>query len=208
MLTDDDLIKECKAYNQAAQKALYMRFAPKMKGVCMRYAGDQEEVKDILQEGFIKVYSNISSFSGSGSLEGWIRRIMVNTAISYYKKNKKYRFERVEFMEDGQSKEISGEVNFLEESDQEESEFNILLERGFSPEELLKALNALPEPFRMVFNLFYLENNSHKEIAGLLSIDERTSRTRLFRSKKMLQEHLCCLAKDKKEEEREVLKSK
>jgi len=174
MLTDADLIKECKKYNPAAQKALYYKYAPVMKGLCIRYTNSTEDAKDILQEGFIKVFSNISSYSGSGSIEGWIKKIIVNTAISYYRKNSKHYFEDITTIKD----------NFAED---EESGLELY---NFTQEDLMNCLGLLPIEFRYVFNLFYLENHSHKDIATILSIDEKTSRTRLFRARKMLKQHL------------------
>lgn len=174
MLTDADLIKECKKYNPAAQKALYYKYAPVMKGLCIRYTNSIEDAKDILQEGFIKVFSNISSYSGAGSIEGWIKKIIVNTAISYYRKSSKQYFEDITTVKD----------NIVEEEENRLELYN------FTQEDLTNSLSKLPIEFRYVFNLFYLENNSHKEIATILSIDEKTSRTRLFRARKMLKEDL------------------
>lgn len=173
MLTDADLIKECKKYNPAAQKALYYRYAPVMKGLCIRYTNNGEDAKDILQEGFIKVFSNINSYSGTGSIEGWIKRIIVNTAISYYRKNSKHHFEDITTIKD----------NITEDEESELELYNI------TQEDLINSLSILPMGFRYVFNLFYIENHSHKDIANILSIDEKTSRTRLYRARKMLKEH-------------------
>lgn len=183
MLSEADLIRGCKNYNRAAQQELYLRFSPKMRAVCIRYLGNQEECKDILQDGFVKVFSNIHLYAGTGSLEGWIRRVIVNTAITYCKKQKKYNHKDIGELED----------DMIADHSEEEAEFEnmeVIAFEKLSAEELIASLNILAEPFRLVFNLYYLEGYSHKEIGTLLSIQERTSRTRLFRGRKILQKHV------------------
>jgi RNA polymerase sigma-70 factor, ECF subfamily len=180
MLSESELIAGCKEFNESAQKTLYFQYAFKMKGVCIRYASNKEDAKDIMQEGFIKVFSNIRSYNAKGSLEGWIRRIMVNTAIDHYNKNKKYQRQSVD-------------IDFAEEHE----DSGVFFEHGnenhdpeFTEDELLNALNKLPTEFRIVFNMHYLEDYSHKDISEVLNIEENTSRTRLYRAKKLLQKQL------------------
>jgi len=182
MLTEAELIKGCKEDNRASQKALYDIYAPKMKAICQRYS-NPEEAKDILQEGFLKVFSKINSYSNQGSFEGWIKRIMINTAINHYKKNNKIKHIGI------------SEVENL--SSEEDSESDLIFQAGYSEKDLMTALCSLPEPFKIVFNLYYIEDHSHLEISNLLSIDESTSRTRLFRAKKILKEYLTKLSKQK-----------
>jgi RNA polymerase sigma-70 factor (ECF subfamily) len=189
MISEDILIEGCRNFNRSAQRELYSMFSAKMRGVCLRYVSNKDEAKDIMQEGFIKVFSNVSKFSGNGSLEGWIRRIMVNTALSHYNKQKKRIHSNLE--------DIKDESNFVEEENVEEDELNGIAHAELSQEELLNSLNILTEPFRLVFNLYYLEEYSHREIAGILSIDEKTSRTRLFRGRKILQKYLNSLCEKK-----------
>lgn len=191
MLSEAELIKGCKNYNRAAQQELYMRFSPKMRGVCIRYTSNIEEAKDILQDGFIKVFSNIHLYAGTGSLEGWIRRVIVNTALSHYKKQKKHVHHHIEELR---------EQDLMDETENDANQDENIEAIAFaklSQEELIASLNTLPEPFRVVFNLYYMEEYSHKEIGELLSIDEKTSRTRLFRGRKSLQKHLEKLCKTK-----------
>jgi len=178
MLTDQDLVKECRKSNAAAQKMLYYKYAPIMKGLCIRYCNNPEDTKDVLQEGFIKVFSNINSFSGKGSLEGWIKTIIINTALSHYRKTKKLIFEDINNIQD------PSELDNEEEIENMEFDF-----KDLRIADLIESLQKLPQEFSLVFNLYYIENNSHKEIAKLLSIKERTSRTRLFRARKMLINH-------------------
>jgi RNA polymerase sigma-70 factor, ECF subfamily len=193
MVTEEDLINACKEFNSAGQKLLYYKFAPKMKGVCLRYSSNPEEAKDILQESFIKVFSKIHSFSNKGSLEGWIRRIVINTAINHFNSNKKYNHDNIDDLHTYSNIMDGEEYDHLEIVSRDED--HLLSNLDFSETELINAINILPETFRLVFNLFYLENNSHKEIAELLSIEENTSRTRLFRAKKILRDHLYGLRK-------------
>lgn len=182
MLKEADIIKGCKEYNSVAQNALYKVYAPKMKALCVRYSSNEEEAKDLMQEGFIKVFSNIKSYNGKGSFEGWIKRIMINTAISHYKKNKnKHIVEDISLLN---SKEIG-----LEQEEEIEEIYS-----EYTSEDLMKALNSLPEQYKLVFNLFCIENHSHADVAQLLSVDEKTSRTRLFRAKKMLKDYLVNLS--------------
>jgi RNA polymerase sigma-70 factor, ECF subfamily len=202
MATEEDLINACKECNPAGQKLLYYKFAPRMKGVCIRYSSNSEEAKDILQESFLKVFSKIHSFSNTGSLEGWIRRIVINTAINHYNKNKKYLHENIETYTHFNTLEEDGYITLESSLNEEDS---LLSNFNFSESELINAINILPEQFKMVFNLFYMENTSHKEISELLSIEENTSRTRLFRAKKILQNHLYGLKKSQSTSKR-VLK--
>jgi RNA polymerase sigma-70 factor (ECF subfamily) len=189
MATEEELITACKEFNPAGQKLLYYKFAPKMKGVCIRYSSNSEEAKDILQESFLKVFSKIHSFSNSGSLEGWIRRIVINTAINHYNKNKKYIHENIEtHIYSNTLNPEDEEVESLERDSTEEE--CIFSNFDFSQNELIHAINVLPEQYKLVFNLFYMEDTSHKDISELLSIEENTSRTRLYRAKKILQKYL------------------
>jgi len=183
MNPEAELIKGCREFKESAQKNLYLKFAGKMKAVCMRYCPNEAEAEDILHEGFIKVFVNFNKFSESGSLEGWIKRTMINTAISNYKKRKKEKLEKLEDVHE----DISDPI-------QEEQ----LEEFQFSQEELMKALNSLPENLNIVFNLYYLDNNSHKEIGLLLGIDETTSRARLSRARKKLREDLLQMKQSKR----------
>lgn len=186
MLSEAELVKGCKDFSRIAQKELFVRFSGKMRGVCLRYAGGSYEAQDILQEGFIKVFSNIGKFSGSGSLEGWIRRIMVNTAISYYHKNKKLNSESIQ----DTAELILADPIEDEENEDDTNPLSIVHKAELSQDDLFESLKILSEAYRIVFNMYYLENYSHKEISDLLSIDEKTSRTRLFRGRQQLQKYL------------------
>jgi len=183
MLSDSDIAKECLQDKRAAQKELYDRYIKKMHAVCRRYISDKEEIKDILQESFIKVFANIGKYKGEGPLEAWIRRIIVNTTLTSMRKNKSTIFVRTE--------ETEVENNNITE-EEEESIFNT----DFDKTALMNAIESLPENYRIVFNLYCLENYSHKEISELLSMKEESSRTRLKRARKMLQEQLLIMHKE------------
>jgi len=191
MLDESDLIENCKKGNRAAQQELYNRYVNKMAAVCYRYLGNREDTVDIVQEGFITVFSDIYKYKASGSLEGWIKRIMINKSINFFKKNRKnaHSWKEVSDIED---KKVETEISL-----DSTSEYDLVTYADLTQEELGCALEELELPFRMVFSLFYLENYSHKEIAEALTIDEKTSRTRLLRAKKKLQERLYKLALNK-----------
>jgi RNA polymerase sigma factor (sigma-70 family) len=187
MLKDQDIIKGCQNFNPISQKALYEKFASKMFGVCLRYAANREEAKDLLHEGFLKIFTCISQYRNEGSLEGWVRRIMVTTSLLHLRKKKKLNFENI----DGKS---SYQYDNLED---ENYDLDEIKNRDFTEEELLSSINILPDINKIVFNLYYIEKYSHKEIGELLGINEVTSRTRLLRSRKIMQEYLRQLSDEK-----------
>ena len=172
MYSEEELIHRCLKNDVKAQEEFYKRFAPRMYGVCLRFAKNQMEADDILQEGFIKVYSNLKSFRNEGSLEGWIRRTIVNTAINLFKKNSKYQKDiEIEKAEAVQNAEAGAFENLC-------------------VEELLKLVNELPAGYRMVFNLNVIEGYTHREISELLGISENTSKSQLSRARHTLQKKI------------------
>ncbi len=172
MYSEEELIHRCLKNDVKAQEEFYKRFAPRMYGVCLRFAKNQMEADDILQEGFIKVYSNLKSFRNEGSLEGWIRRTIVNTAINLFKKNSKYQKDiEIEKAEVVQNAEAGAFENLC-------------------VEELLKLVNELPAGYRMVFNLNVIEGYTHREISELLGISENTSKSQLSRARHTLQKKI------------------
>lgn len=171
-MTDEQLVKECISGNATAQKTFYDLFAKKMMGVCLRYTKDPEEAQDVLQDGFIKVFTKLPKFVNKGSLEGWVRRIMVNTALDQYRKNKKFQ----------RDVEIDSVSYKLEKSD--------FIIESINANDLLKIIHTIPEGYRVVFNLFAIEGYSHKEIAESLGVTESTSKSQYSRAKKMLRKLL------------------
>lgn len=171
-MADSTLVEKCKEGDQRAQRELFEKFAPKMLGVCLRYMKNQESAEDILQEGFIKVFTKLEYYTGKGSLEGWIRRIIVNTALDQIRKDVKF-----------QDNVAVDDVGFRIE----QSTFtgDSLLE-----EDLMKLINSMPTGYRVVFNMFAIEGYSHKEIAEELSISENTSKSQYSRARAFLQTKL------------------
>lgn len=171
-LSEQELIRGCLNNDRKAQEQLYRKFADDMFVVCLAYESDLDEAKDILQNGFIKVFRSLDQYDNLGSLKGWIRRIMVNTAIDHYRrKKKKDDFVDIEIIVD----ESQG-------YDVTESKENV--------KEILTLVERLPDRARLIFNLFALEGYSHKEIATQLNIAEGTSKSMYSRAKMLLQQWL------------------
>ena len=171
-MDDFTLVSECAKGNARAQRALFDKFAPKMLTVCLRYAKDTTEAEDVLQEGFVKVFGKLSDFKMEGSLEGWIRRIMVNTSLDSIRKNKKY-------LTDAKLEDVDYKVMSLESASDQ-----------LQAEDLLKLVQLLPEGYKVVFNLFAIEGYSHKEIADLLGVSENTSKSQYSRARAHLRMQL------------------
>lgn len=171
-MTEEQLVKACISGNASAQKEFYDLFAKKMMGVCLRYTNNYEEAQDVLQDGFIKVFNKLSKFVNKGSLEGWVRRIMVNTALDHYRKNKKFK-------KDVEIDAVSFKL--------EKQEYIV---ESINAQDLLKIIQTIPEGYRVVFNLFAIEGYSHKEIAEQLGVTESTSKSQFSRAKKMLRKIL------------------
>ncbi len=186
MLSDSDIAKGCLQKKHSAQKELYDRYSKKMHAVCRRYLSDKDMIKDVLQEGFIKVFNNIEKYRGDGPLEGWIRRIIVNTTLTSIRNAKSSIFTQLAEQEEDEYDNAQTDDN------DDESIFN----GNFSESDLLKAIEGLPDNYRIVFNLFCLENHSHKEISEMLSIKEESSRTRLNRARAILQEKILSIHKE------------
>lgn len=166
------LVEQCIQGHSNSQELLYRRYASKMLGVCIRYANSRMEAEDILQEGFIKVFNSLDKFQFNGSFEGWIRRIIVNTALSHYRANLKY-LQSVEY-----------DSTYCDEINKSEILENI------NAKELLQLIQTMPDGYKMVFNMYAIEGYSHKEIGELLSISESTSKSQLSRARVFLQDKL------------------
>jgi len=171
-MTEEAILKGCLKKDAAAQRELYNRFSPKMLAVCYRFAHNREDAEDMLQEGFIKVYSQVHTFESRGAFEGWIRRIIVHTCINILKKNKKFN-ESVDIIH------ATG-VQVREES----------VPSIIQAKQVVECIRLLPIGYRTVLNLYALEGYNHREIAGMLDIEESTSRSQYTRAKAMLEEIL------------------
>jgi len=171
-MTEEAMLQGCFNNEALAQQELYHRYSPKMLSVCYRYAKSREDAEDMLQEGFIKVFTQIHQFQNRGALEGWIRKIIVHTCINNLKKNKKF----------------SESVDIIHASSlqvREESIPSIL-----QAKQVVECIRMLPIGYRTVLNLYAVEGYSHKEIAGMLDIEESTSRSQYTRAKAMLEDIL------------------
>ena len=179
-MDDSQLIIACKKQDRNAQKVLYERYAPSMMTVCLRYSREEETARDLLHDGFIRAFTQIGSFKGKGSFEGWLRRIFVNLALENYRKEKQMN----RFLE---------EYGLFHNEDQVEPDDDPLDIGGISREEVMALIRDLPPGYRTVFNLFIFEEMSHREIAELLGINEAASRSQFFRAKSMLQKKISAL---------------
>ncbi len=167
-LTEADIIKGCLRGDQRSQQLLFNRFAGKMLTVCRRYARNEEEAEDMLQDTFIKVFTHLLQYQYKGSFEGWIRKIAVNTALKYLEKNKMQWLE-----------------NYLEKIPDHEIEPSAL--EKLQEEDLMKLIASLPDGYRAVFNLYIIDGFNHQEIAEALGIQESTSRSQLVKARLYLQ---------------------
>jgi len=178
-LTQEELIRGCIRREAAAQKAVFDLYAGRMLGVCQRYARNTMDAEDMLQDAFIKVFEKINQFKNEGSFEGWIRKIVVNTAL------KKYTVSR--YSKELFDKDIDG---FEEHYQADAAAFSNLSEK-----EILSLINALPDGYRIIFNLYVIEGYRHEEIAEMLRINSGTSRSQLAKARAMLQKQIIAAQK-------------
>lgn len=183
---EEKLAIACSKGNSVAQKELYDRYSDVLYNTCYRYANGASEADDFFQESFILILRKINKFrfQGEGSLKAWLIRLTINSCISHLRKKKHLVEINTTEFEDAYSEE-ENDAFFPE------NKHDLVNHANFSREELLAELQMLPENFRTVFNLHVIEGLKHKEIAALLQIKEKTSKTRLFRAKHLLQKQLC-----------------
>lgn len=169
-MNEQELIEGCKRQDREAQKELYERYAPFMLGLCRRYVKNAADAEDVMIEGFFKILTRIDQYSGDGSFEGWMRRIMVNESLMFLRKvvNQQHKVE----LENVQIPTGEKAMENLKEAD------------------ILQLLNQLPNGYRTVFNLYVIEGYKHREIAEILDISINTSKSQLILAKKRMQELL------------------
>ena len=167
---ENKLIQKAIKNNRKAQNVLYELHAPKMLSVCRYYIRDIHFAEEVMLNGFLKVFSNLKKFKKEGSFEGWIRKIMVRESISFIRQQKNIEFA-------------------VEEVDVK-SDYSILSNTKFEAEEIQQLIDALPEGYRIVFNMSIIEGYKHHEIAKILNISEGTSKSQLFKARKMLQQKI------------------
>jgi RNA polymerase sigma-70 factor (ECF subfamily) len=168
----NELIDGCVQGNRKSQERVYQMFYGKMLGVCLRYTKDMSQAQDLLQDGFIKVFTNIGKFNRNGSFEGWVRRLVVNTTIDYFRKSKN------DWILLGENQSVE---DYAEVEDEEE-------ERGpeFDSDQVIEAMQKLSPAYRTVFYMYVFENLQHNEIAEKLGVSVGTSKSNLAKARKNL----------------------
>ncbi len=172
-MNEEQLVNKCLEKDTLAQKQLFEYYSKRMMGVCLRYSKDSEEAQDVLQMGFIKVFEKLDMYNHNGSLEGWIRKIIVNTALDNIRKNKKM-MNNVE----------------IDKVDYQLHNYNENAIDALSAQDLLKVIQNMPTGFKTVFNMYVIEGYSHKEIAAELNISVNTSKSQFSRARAYLQKIL------------------
>lgn len=176
-MDEQQLIAGCKKGNRLAQRELYETYSRRMLAVCLRYVNDRETARDLMQDGFVKIFTSIGSYSGIGSFEGWMRRIFVNCALEYLRKS-----------------DVLKESFDLDNAPEPVQPCSSAIS-DMSAKELMELIGRLPVGFRTVFNMFAIEGYSHKEISEKLGITESTSRSQYTRARQMLQKRILELYK-------------
>lgn len=178
--TDIELIDGCLAGKRSFQQALYEQYSSRMFALCKRYAKSSDEAEDVLQDGFVKVFTKVGQFSREFSFEAWMKRIFINTAITNYRNNLKSYYQ-----------EDVTEIN------ETQMEFYEIGDSDFTKSELQGVIDSLPKGYNLVFCLYAIDGYKHKEIAEMLGIDIETSKSQYHRAKKSIQKKLCELSKEK-----------
>lgn len=172
----DKIVERCKKGDRKAGEQLYNMFSAKMFAICIQYSKSCEEAEDNLQDGFIKILESIRQYTGKGSFEGWMKRIFINTALEKYRKNR--------------SLQVVEEVPEVMDEDDIDDNLSI------PSDVLFEFVNQLPEKYRLVFNLYVMENMQHKEIAAMLGISDGTSKSNLARAKDILKKKINAYLRD------------
>ena len=191
---EEQIVKGCKRFDRSAQRDLYELYRSRLNVLVKRYIIDSDDAKDVLQESFLLIFKNITQFKNEGSLEGWIKRIVINTSLQFLKKQKKNR-DNISINEydiednDNDPFENNYSIDKCDEASLSNG-IDLVKQANIQEKELLEIIQSLGVDFRQVFNLFYIDNYNHSEIAKMLGIEEVTSRTRLARAKKKVQAEL------------------
>ena len=180
MISDEQIIKGCMDGKRKAYSLLFNTYAPVMLGVCMRYCKNRIDAEDVMQDGFIKVFGQIHKFRHEGSFEGWIKRIMIHAAIDNYQSNLKHAFHE----------DVGDMARSAEIADDPGTDDDLPDELKIPHQKLMEMIQGLPDGYRVVFNLFAIENMNHKDIAALLGISENTSKSQLLKARKALRKKI------------------
>lgn len=179
-MNEQNIIEGCRKHDRKAQQQLWKQYSGYLLGVCMRYATDRPEAEDMLQEAFLKIFFNLGDYSGTGSFKGWLRKVTVNTAITWYHRNLRHKHHS----------DIEEYVTVETGTEGFEEDF-------YTAEDLYKVLNELSPGYRMVFNLYTIEGYRHHEIAEMLGIDVNTSKSQYSRARAILRKKIGELARIK-----------
>jgi RNA polymerase sigma-70 factor (ECF subfamily) len=189
-MDDKALVKACIKGDAMAMKTLYERFYALMLGVCLRYVHNKADAEDFVQEGFIKVFNGLGSFKSAGSLEGWVKRVMINNVLMQLRKAKK------EFPSDDMDSVAKSDSD--EKEDVPQSLEEKVRNEDFSQAELVEMIHALPEGYSRVMNMYVIDKYKHREIAKIMGISEGTSKSQLNRARKLMKQKLLELVLENK----------
>lgn len=174
MVSDSELIRQCKSGSQKYQAMMYEKYAPVLMGICMRYARNAEDAEDLFHDAFVKILTNIDSCDENGNLSGWVKKITVNTCINAYYKKKREAGNTIE----------------AEDVAETAGDFRIQQNDFITQTLLLKFINELPDGYRTVFNLFEIDGYSHLEISEMTGSSYSTVRSQLFKAKRTLKQKI------------------
>jgi RNA polymerase sigma factor (sigma-70 family) len=169
-LDENVLLENCLLNKEWAQKEIYDMYSSQLFAICCRYATDKNEAKDILQESFIRIFTNLKQFKGSGSLIGWMKRVVVTTSLNYIKKHKKEITTSIDFSNEGMQGHFDSTTSYMDTKD------------------IIKAFMKLTYSYRTILGLHIIEGYSYKYISELLGVEETACRTRVHRAKQKLKE--------------------
>lgn len=193
--TEEQIVEGCKKHNREAQKCLYKMYCTKMNAISFRYTASFEDAKDIVHDSFIHVYDKISQFKETGSLEGWIRKIVVNKSLDFINRKNKLRVN----MALEEQMVLNDSVTYKEyDSDDGSIDLSPVYSSGLTKEDILASVDQLKESYKIIFILCVIDNFSHKEVADKLGITEESSRVRLKRARTALQSLLMDVVEKKK----------
>ncbi|WP_341215531.1 RNA polymerase sigma factor [uncultured Wocania sp.] len=167
---EPELIKRAIKNNREAQHVLFELYAPKMLSICRYYIKDMQHAEEVMLNGFFKVFSHLKNFKNEGSFEGWIRRIMIRESISFLRQKKN--------------------IEFIVEDIEHENNYTNNIKTDIEVAEIQQLIDVMPEGYKMVFVMYAIEGYKHQEIANMLNITEGTSKSQLFKARKLLQEKL------------------
>lgn len=177
-MEETELIRACKKADISAMKVIYEKYYRIMLGICLRYVRNRADAEDLVQDGFLKIFKDIGTFEGRGSFEGWMKRVMINSALTFLRKPRK-EIETENFADFSEAEDSTSEMDDITIRDQ-------IMNTDFTKEELMETINSLPAGYQQVLNLYIIDDFKHQEIAEMLNISTGTSKSQLNRGRKLL----------------------